>query len=33
MNFLDNMTNEELFEFVEKYIADKITKNTKIVWK
>ena len=31
MNFIDNMTNEELFEFVEKYITDKITQNSKIV--
>ncbi len=31
MNFIDNMTNEKLFEFVEKYIVDKITQNSKIV--
>ena len=31
MNFIDNMTNEKLFDFVEKYIVDKITQNPKIV--
>ena len=31
MNFIDNMTNEKLFEFVEKYIVDKLTQNSKIV--
>ena len=31
MNFIDNMTNEKLFDFVEKYIVDKITQNSKIV--
>lgn len=29
MNDIENMSNEELFEFVEDYIADKITRNPK----
>ncbi len=31
MNDFENMTNEELFEYVEDFIADKITTNPKIV--
>ena len=31
MTNIENMTNKELFEFVENYIADKIVENKKIV--
>lgn len=31
MNDFENMTNEELFEYVEEFIAEKIAKNPKIV--
>lgn len=31
MNIIENMSNEEFFNYVEEYIADKITRNSKIV--
>lgn len=31
MNDFENMTNEELFEYVEDFIAEKIAKNPKMV--
>lgn len=31
MTNIENMTNKELFEFVENYIADKIVENKKMV--
>ena len=31
MNDFENMTNEELFEYVEEFIAEKIAKNPKMV--
>ena len=31
MNDFENMTNEELFEYVQNYIAEKIAKNPKMV--
>lgn len=31
MNIIENMSNEEFFNYVEEFIADKIARNSKIV--